>query len=223
MRGRPTVVLTISRQLGSGGSYIGQAVASRYGMRYADRDILQKAANAAGLEEGDLAPAEEKATGFWESVLHSFSMGGPDTAFVPPAMPATYTANLFKLESLIIQEIAGRFDAVIVGRAGFHVLAGRPNVINIMVHAARALRAKRVMDLYRIESAKEAEELVDGSDRQRAQLIRRFTGRRWDDPHLFDLCINTGSTGLETATEIVATLVESHLGRRWHGAHTPAP
>ena len=221
MRGRPTVVLTISRQIGSGGSYIGQALASRFGMRYADRDILQQAAKAAGLKEGDLAPVEERATGFWESVLHSFSMGGPDTTFVPPALPATYTANLFKLESLIIREIADRFDAVIVGRAGFHVLAGRPNVVNIMVHSAPELRAKRVKELYHIESAKEAEELVERSDRQRAQFIHRFTGQRWDDPNLFDLCVDTGSTGLELATEIVATLVESRLGSRWRGAHTP--
>ncbi|MBZ5586932.1 MAG: cytidylate kinase-like family protein [Acidobacteriia bacterium] len=221
MRERPTVVLTISRQMGSGGSYIGQAVANRFGMRYADRDILQQAAKAAGLKEGDLAAAEEKASGFWESLLHSFSMGGPDTTFVPPALPAMYTEDLFKLESLIIREIADRFDAVIVGRAGFHVLAGRPNVINIMVHAARASRLKRIMELYGVQTTKQAEELVERSDRQRAQFIHRFTGKRWDDAHLFDLCLDTGSTGLEVATEIVATLVESHLGRRWRGAHTP--
>jgi len=221
MRGRPTVVLTISRQLGGGGSYIGQAVASRFGMRYADRDILQQAARAAGLKEDDLAPAEEKVPGFWESVLHSFSLGGPDTTFVPPALSATYTANLFRLESLIIHEIAEQFDAVIVGRAGFHILAGRPNVVHVMVHAAPALRAKRVMELYGIGAADEAEALIERSDQQRAQFIRRFTGKRWDDPRLFDLCIDTGSTGVETATELVATLVESHLGRRWRGAHAP--
>jgi len=221
MRGRPTVVLTISRQLGSGGSYIGQAVASRFGMRYADRDILQRAARTAGVKEDELAAAEENVPGFWESVLHSFSMGAPDATFVPPALPATYTANLFRLEGMIIQEIADRFDAVIVGRAGFHVLAGRPNVVNVMLHAATARRATRVMELYGTSTVEEAEALIERSDQQRAQFIHRFTGKRWDDPRLFDLCIDTGATGLETATEIVATLVGSRLGRRWRGAHAP--
>ena len=221
MHGRPSVVLTVSRQIGSGGSYIGQAVASRFGMRYADRDILQQAARAAGLKEDDLAPAEENVPGFWESLLHSFSMGAPDTTFVPPALPATYTANLFRLESLIIQEIAARFDAVIVGRAGFHVLAGRPNVVNVMVHAPEDSRAKRLMQLYGVATEAEAEALVRRSDQQRAQFIHRFTGKRWDDPRLFDLCIDTGATGLETATEVVATLVGDRLGRRWRGAHAP--
>jgi len=221
MRDKPTVVLTISRQLGSGGSYIGQAVANRFGMRYADREILKQAAEAVGAREGDLVMSEEKASGFWESLLHSFSMGAPDAAFTPPALPPVYAADLFKLESLIIREIADRFDAVVVGRAGFHVLAGRPNVTNIMVHAPRAFRVRRVMELYGIESEKDAEEQVDRSDRQRTQFIKSFTGKNSNDAHIFDLCIDTGSVGLETATELVAALAESMLGRRWRGAHTP--
>ncbi|MGD1147509.1 MAG: cytidylate kinase-like family protein [Thermoanaerobaculaceae bacterium] len=222
MRERPTIVLTISRQLGSGGSSIGQAIANRFGLRYADREILKQAAAAAGLQEGDLIPSEERTTGFWESLLHSYSMGAPEAAFVPPPLPPVYAADLFKLESLIIREIAESFDAVIVGRAGFHVLAGRPNVTNIRVHADRAFRVKRVMEVYGTASVKEAEGQVDRSDRQRAQFIKSFTGRNWDDASPFDLCISTSSVGLETATEVVAALVESVLGRQWRGAHTPA-
>jgi cytidylate kinase len=221
MRERPTMVLTISRQLGSGGSFIGQAIANRFGLRYADREILQQAAAAAGLREGDLSPSEEKATSFWESLLHSFSMGAPDAAFVPPALPPVYAVDLFKLESVIIHEIAERFDTVIVGRAGFHVLAGRPNVVNIMVHAAQSFRVRRVMEIYGIETEKEAEEQVDRSDRQRAQFIKSFTGRNWDDASLFDLCINTSSVGLEVSLEITAALIERMLGRKCRGAHTP--
>lgn len=222
MRERPTVVLTISRQLGSGGSHVGQAIANRFGMRYADREILKQAAAAAGLQEGDLIPSEEKAGGFWDSLLRSFSMGTPEAAFVPPALPPVYAADLFKLESLIIREIAERFDAVIVGRAGFHVLAGRPNAAHIMLHAAPAFRVKRVMELFPTMSEREARENVDRSDRQRAQFIKNFAGSSWNDASAFDLCISTSSVGLEVATEIVATLVESMLGRQWRGAHTPA-
>ncbi len=222
MSGRSTVVLTISRQLGSGGAFVGQAIASRFGMRYADRDILREAAKSAGLKEGDLEPAEETASGFWDSVLQSFSLGGPDTTFVPPTLPATYTATLFELEGRIIREIADRFDAVIVGRGGFHILAGRPNVANVMLHAARAFRARRLMELYGLGTMAEAEALVDRSDEQRARFIRRYTGKRWDDPGHFDLCVDTGSIGLETATEVVAALVEGRVGVARRGGHAPA-
>jgi cytidylate kinase len=221
MNKRSTTVLTISRQLGSGGSYIGQEVARRLGMRYADREILQRAAAAAGVKESDLEGAEEKAAGFWHSVVHSFSLGGPDTTFVAPPLSAVYEEDVFKIESRIIREIASQFDTVIVGRAGFHVLVGHPGVVNVRVHARRAWRVERVMQVYRIEDTAEAEELVDRSDRQRASFIKTFTGRHWTDARLFDICLDTSSVGLELATEWVVELVSSRMKR--HGQPGAAP
>jgi cytidylate kinase len=214
-----TTVLTISRQLGSGGSYIGQEVARRLEMRYADREILQRAAAAAGVGEGDLAGAEEKGAGFWHSVVHSFSLGGPDTTFVPPPLSSVYEDDVFAIESKIIREIASQFDAVIVGRAGFHVLAGHPGLVNVMLHARDAWRVERIMRVYRIEDRREAEDLVKRSDRTRADFIRAFTGRHWTDARLFDLCIDTSSVGLERANEIVVALVSECMARR----RMPAP
>lgn len=222
MSERSTTVLTISRQLGSGGSYIGREVARRLGMRYADREILQQAAAAAGLREGDLEGAEEKAAGFWHSVVHSFSLGGPDTTFVPPPLSALYEEDVFKIESRIIREIASQFDTVIVGRAGFHVLAGHPGLVNVMLHARRAWRVERVMQVYGMEDTAEAEDLVDRSDRQRASFIRTFTGRHWTDARLFDLCVDTSSVGLEPATEMVLELVSRRMKRRGQPEAAPA-
>jgi cytidylate kinase len=221
MSEKSTTVLTISRQVGSGGSYIGQEVARRLGMRYADREILQQAAAAAGVKEGDLAGAEEKAAGFWHSVVHSFSLGAPDTTFVPPPLSAVHEEDVFKIESRIIREIASQFDTVIVGRAGFHVLAGHQGVVNVMLHARRAWRVERVMQVYGVEDAAEAEDLVDRSDRQRASFIRTFTGRDWTDARLFDLCVDTSSVGLELATEFVLELVSRRMKRP--GQHGAAP
>jgi CMP/dCMP kinase len=209
-----TTVLTVSRQLGSGGSYIGQEVARTLRMRYADREILQRAAASAGLRENDIEGAEEKAAGFWHSVVHSFSLGGPDTTFVPPPVAAVYEEDVFKIESRIIREIAKEFDAVIVGRAGFHVLAGHPGLVNVMVHARRDRRVERIMRVYGLEKAAEAEKLLDRSDRQRSEFIHKFTGRHWTDARLFDLCIDTSSCGLELATEWVLALVSSRMKRR---------
>jgi cytidylate kinase len=215
MNERTTTVLTISRQLGSGGSHIGQEVARTLGMRYADREILQRAAAAAGVGEGDLAGAEEKGAGFWHSVVHSFSLGGPDTTFVPPPLSSVFEEDVFKIESRIIREIASQFDAVIVGRAGFHVLQGHPGLVNVRLHARTSWRIDRIMHVYGIQDRREAEELVERSDRARAGFIRTFTGRHWTDARLFDLCIDTSSVGLELATRFVLELVSGRMKR--HG------
>ncbi len=214
MSERTTTVLTISRQLGSGGSTIGQEVARRLGMRYADREILQRAAAAIGLNERDLEGAEEQAAGFWHSVIHSFSLGSPDTTFIPPPISAVYEEDVFRLESRIIREIAREYDAVIVGRAGFHVLAGHPGLVNVMLHARRSWRVERVMGVYGITDTAEAEALVERSDRRRAEFIRTFTGRPSTDARLFDLCIDTSSCGLEAATEWVLALVSGRMKGR---------
>ena len=222
MSERSTTVLTISRQVGSGGSFIGREVARRLGMRYADREILQQAATAAGVKEGDIEGAEEKAAGFWHSVVHSFSLGAPDTTFAAPPLSAVYEEDVFKIESRIIREIASQFDTVIVGRAGFHVLAGHQGVVNVMLHARRAWRVERVMQVYGIENAAEAEDLVDRSDRQRASFIKKCTGRHWTDARLFDLCIETSSVGLELATEFVLKLVSRRMKGRGQPGAAPA-
>ena len=217
-----TTVLTISRQLGAGGAFIGQAVAARLGMRYADGEILERAAKAAGLLEGDLAPVEERSPGFWQRVLESLAMGAPDTALAPPVRPSVSAMRLFEIESTVIREIAGSCDAVIVGRAGFHVLAGRPGVTDVMLHAPLAWRIRRVMTRFGLATPDEAAAMIERSDRRRAQFVRAVTGQCWTDACSFDLCIDTCATGLEVGAEIVATLVASQMARNRGAAARPA-
>ncbi|HNX49333.1 MAG TPA: cytidylate kinase-like family protein [Thermoanaerobaculaceae bacterium] len=209
MTATSTTVLSISRQLGSGGSFVGRAVASRLGMRYVDREILQRAAADLGLGETDLAASEEKAAGFWDRLFLAFSGGAPDAAYLPPAVPAVYETDLFGAESRVIRDIADRFDAIIVGRAGFHVLAGHPGLVSVRLHAPRPWRVRRVMEVYGIADEAKAALAVDNSDHTRAQFIRTFAGVTWNDACAFDLCLNTATVGLDQTVELVATLVSA--------------
>ena len=204
-----TTVLTISRQLGSGGSFIGQDVARRLGMRYVDREILQRAAAESGLAEGDLEAADERAAGFWHAVSHLLTSGAAEAPYAAPAISATYEEGVFQLEQRVIREIAERFDSVIVGRAGYHVLAEHAGASHIMVHARMDWRVARVMEVFRVTDLRTAQEMVERSDRQRARFIRAVTGRHWTDARAFDLCIDTSTTSLETATNLVVALVSS--------------
>ena len=214
---RPTIVLTISRQFASGGSYIGQAVARRLGLRYADRDVLARAAEESGLNEEDLAAGEERAASLWNGFFGQYALGAPEAPFVVPLPPRVTERDVFRIESRIIREIAARSDAVIVGRAGFHVLAGHPGLISIRIHAREEWRIERAMESYGISSAAEARDLIRSSDQQRARFVRSFTGRDWNDACTHHLCLDTGAVGLELATELVVTLVAGRMKAR------PAP
>jgi cytidylate kinase len=217
-----TVVLTISRQFASGGSYIGQAVAQRLGLRYTDRDILARAAEESGIGEAELAASEERASGFWARTFRQYSLGVPEAPFVVPSPPPLLERDLFRLESRIIREIAARFDAVIVGRGGFHVLADHPGLVSIRVRARREWRLARAMSIYGLADEEEASDWIDRSDEQRARFVRTFTGKDWDDAAAHHVCLDTSAIGLELATDLVVRLVAERM-KTTHVAAAAAP
>lgn len=212
---RPTtIVLTISRQFASGGAFIGQTVAQRLGLRYTDREILAQAARVSGINEIDLESREERAAEIWKIAFRQYSLGPPEAPFVAPPMPALQERDLFALESRIIREIANRYDAVIVGRGGFHVLADHPGLISVRVHAPFEWRVRRAIESYGFANEATAAQAIRRSDKQRGKFIRTFTGHDWDDACTHHLCLNTGAIGLELAAELVTTLVASRIKAR---------
>ena len=214
MKRPTTIVLAISREFASGGAFIGQAVAQRLGLRYTDREILEKAAKVSGVSEADLEGREERKASALELAIRQYSLGPPEAPFVAPPLPALFERDLFALEGRIIREIASRFDAVIVGRGGFYVLADHPGLISIRVHAPLAWRVRRAKEVYGLASEKEAEEAIARSDKQRAKFVRAFTGHDWNDACTHHLCVNTGAIGLELAAELVASLVAARIKAR---------
>jgi cytidylate kinase len=209
-----TIVLTVSRQFASGGSFIGQAVAQRLGMRYTDRDVLVRAAAESGCRESDLEASEERAGGFWSRFFRQCALGAPEAPFVAPLPPTLEEGDLFELERRIIQEVAARSDAVIVGRGGFHILADHPGLVSVRVHARRDWRIRRAMAIYGIEDEQSAADLIRRSDEQRARFVRAFTGRDWDDALAHHLCLDTSAIGVELATELVVRLVAGRMEAR---------
>ena len=215
MQKKQKILITIARQFGSGGSFIGKALAGRLGFRYFDREILKQAADILGAQESTLSGREEKLSGFLLDFIRPFIVGSPEAAYVPPPMHAVYDRELFEAESRVIREIGGKFDAVIVGRGARHVLAGQPGLVNVFIHAPRDFRVARVMEIYRMDDAQEAGKLVDRSDRNRARFIETMTGEDWTDLRNYHLSIDSGRTGLKAAQEMVLLLVEqvkSELG-----------
>ena len=208
-----TVVLTISRELGSGGGYIGQAVARRLGLKYVDREILQEAARLLDVEDHDLERLEERVSTFWTRTAQVFSLGGPDVTYVPPTLRAVYEEDLFRVESRIIQEIAAHDSAVIVGRGGFHVLRDHPGLVSVFVHAPEAWRAERIRTTGGVSDLVSALEILRRSDRDRARFIQSMTGLAWQDAHLSHLCLDTSKLGLDAAIDLVSHLLSSRLAR----------
>jgi CMP/dCMP kinase len=203
-----TVVLAISRQLGSGGSYIGRKVADDLRLKYVDREILEEAARQLGREDREVAGLEERVATVWTAAARVFSAGTPDVLYVSPPLPPVYEEDVFTVESQIIRQIATTESAVIVGRGGSHILRDHPGLISVFVHAPEAWRIERVRATHHVA---DPAGIVADSDRQRARFLRSLNGLEWTDTTRYHLSVNTAAVGLENAGKLVADLVAARL------------
>jgi cytidylate kinase len=195
-------VITISRQLGSGGAYIGREVAKSLNLFFADREIISQAAKQLSTLEDNLESRDEKILSFW----HSFIKAPPQArgVYMAPISPILeFTDNeLFIVESDIIKRIASEGPAVIIGRCGFDVLREYPDHISIFIHADKEFRSKRIQKIYG-QLYEDAEKMMQKSDKERAAYCKSFTGKEWSDARNYDLSINSGKLGIDKTVEYI--------------------
>lgn len=201
-------VITISRQLGSGGAYVGQQLAKKLDIFYADREIISKAAKQLSVLEEDLESCDEKRPTFWQSFMQTRAFV-PDV-YDPQKMLAPTDRELFEAEADIIEHIAQERSAVIIGRCGFNILRDYPNHISIFLHADINFRNDRVQMMYDVPKEVAAKMIVK-SDKERALYCRTFSGKEWADARIYDLSIDTSKVGLDKTVEIIQSYLKMRI------------
>lgn len=206
------LVVTISRQLASGGAYIGQMVAKRLALRYVDREVLRNVATTLGVaDEREIEPLQERMPRMWDTIARALSFGAPDSQFVPPSAPRPDEREIAAAQADVIREIASREDAVIVGRGAAHILQGE--VIRVFVHAPVEHRVTVVQQLYQLSEA-DAKRMIRDSDRDRAAFIQSLSGRAWTDACLYDLALDTSVVPVDLAVDLIVSVVNARRRRR---------
>ncbi len=192
-------VITISRQLGSGGAYIGLQLARKLNFAYIDREIISEAAKKLSVVEEDLENRDEKKLSFWQSFLYGY--WAPDS-YIPPQIYVPTDRELYNAEAQIIQHIANERSAVIIGRCGSHILRDNKNHASIFLHAGMDFRKQRVKELYNVPD-EAALKMITQSDYQRGQYHRKVTGTDWTDLKQYDLSINIEKVGIDNSIEFI--------------------
>jgi len=200
--------ITISRQLGSGGSYIGQVVAKRLGIKYVDREVLHLAAQEFGCDTETIEARRERVTSFWERVLSGLTFGTPDSPYNPPPLRNFSDRELFDKQTEILKRIAGKYDCVVVGWAGVWVLPRHCGTFHVFCHARKGFRVRRLMNLYDNLTEEKARLLLTESDQARERYFEQMTGHDWHCARNYDLCIDTSLQPLEETAELIIKLSE---------------
>jgi cytidylate kinase len=204
-------IVTVSRQMGSKGTYVGLEVAKRLGFSYIDREILQQAAHMLGSDEDSVAEYEEKSSGLIRNLMKVFALGTPEVAYVPKERPI-YDKDVFLLESKIIRDIAEKSNAVIMGRGGFSVLKDRPNTMHLFVRAPHTYRVEQLIKTGIAANEQEALALIEESDRRRTKFVKDMLGIEWSDVRNYHLSVDSSSIGPEETVGMVVSFIEKAFG-----------
>lgn len=208
------IVITISRQLGSGGREIGRRVADRLGIPYVDQEIVSRAAAMAGVSEDALSDADERRPTlltFIADLLARYPTAvelGIPTVEIEPALGQDTFRRLIED---VIRDVASKGSAVIVGRGGQMILKGHPRAFHVHIHAPFDVRVKRVMERDAL-SRSEAERRVRESDRDRSGYIRTYYKADWQNPDLYALMINTAKLSTDTVVDLIVNAATSTIG-----------
>ena len=167
-------VICISRTMGAAGEELGQFVADKLKFRYVDEEIVARAAEIAGVSKQAIADSERS------------------------GVDATYSESIEKA----IHETAEAGDAVIVAHGASIPLAGRADVLRVLVTASPESRAKRLADAESIDLSA-ANKAIEESDQARASFLERFHDVKQELPTTYDVTVNTDTMTIATAARLV--------------------
>ena len=185
-------VITISREYGSGGRYIGKLVAQKLGIKLYDKEIITKLSENTGLSTEYIKKHEQKA-----NILDNLNNG------------YYYNLNnndeLFIKESNLIKELA-KDSCVIIGRCADYILKDQKNVTKIFIYSDMKNKIKRATKYYKLNKST-AEKEINKINKLRSNHYKHYTGETWNNPENYDLCINSDTLGVEDTAELIYKLI----------------
>lgn len=201
-------VITIGRQLGSGGRQIGKQLAQQLGISFYDKELIKIAAQESGLgkeffENADEKPGSPFLGGFW---------GMPGTYF-EELYPNNYLSNemLFNIQSDVIRKLADEKSCIFVGRCADYVLKDYPNCLNIFITANIDDRVKRISIKEPMPQNK-AIDLIQKTDKNRSSYYNYFSNKTWGHATSYHLCINSSVFGIDHSVDFIKQIVPKLSG-----------
>ncbi len=186
-------IITISREFGSGGRFIGEEVAKKLGIAYYDKDIIGQIAEKSGFspeyiqEKSELSPKKG---------LFAYAFTGRDRA------GKSVEDMVYEAQRKVILEIAGKESCVIIGRNADFILKDRKDVLNVFIHGDLPEKTERICRLYHVSEA-EAQKMMEDIDKRRRSNYNFYTDQKWGMASNYMLCLNSSQLGYELCEKMI--------------------
>ncbi|HVP54884.1 MAG TPA: cytidylate kinase-like family protein [Candidatus Eisenbacteria bacterium] len=193
-------IITVEREYGAGGSVVAAELARRKGWELLDQQLTAEIAKLASVEPRVVARCEEKVDPLMHRLAKVFWRGSYERS-LPVADDKTFDAdNMVQLAHRVIEEKAKHGHCVIVGRGGPYILRKRHDTFRVFIFGSHQEKIRRLTGLKM--QPKEAEEMVDTIDRERALFIRKYYNAEWPCRTLYHMMLNS-DTGVDFVTETI--------------------
>ncbi len=197
------LIITVERQFGSSGGSIGRKLAARLDVPYYDRQLINEAAEIAGITPREAYRLEENLSGGLNRIIAGAFK------FLPGIDPEADYFNEIQME--VIRRKAACGSSIFIGRTAQDALT---DLDPLKIYIFRPL-SERIHQIQKLEnvSAETALELIRNKDKQRAVRVEYFFRRKWGDAAEYDLCLNSGALGEEGCVEVITDFI-NHYSRR---------
>lgn len=186
-------IITISREFGSGGRFIGEEVAKKLGIAYYDKNIINEIAEKSGLspeyiqENAELSPKKG---------LFAYAFAGRDIT------GKSVEDLVYEAQRKVILELAEKESCVIIGRNADYILNDRDDVLNVFIHGDTPEKIQRITRLYNVEEQKVVKMMVD-IDKRRMANYNFYTNQKWGKASNYTLCLNSSKLGYDRCEKII--------------------
>ena len=186
-------IITISREFGSGGRFIGEEVAKKLGITYYDKNIISEIAEKSGLspeyiqESAELSPKKG---------LFAYALAGRDIT------GKSVEDMVYEAQRKVILELAEKESCVIIGRNADFILKDRNDVLNVFIYGDMPEKIQRIMGLYNVEE-KEAVKMITDIDKRSMTNYNFYTDQKWGKASNYTLCLNSSQLGYDRCEAII--------------------
>ena len=186
-------IITISREFGSGGRFIGEEVAKKLGIAYYDKNIINEIAEKSGLapeyiqESAELSPKKG---------LFAYALAGRDIT------GKSVEDMVYEAQRKVILDLADKEPCVIIGRNADYILKDRDDILNIFIHGDMPEKIQRITRLYKVEE-QEAVKMMTDTDKRRMTNYNFYTEQKWGKASNYTLCLNSSQLGYDRCEAII--------------------
>ena len=192
-------VITVEREYGSQGAEYAHHLANRLGWKLIDSCLIEDVAQKAGVAPTLVKRCDERIDPWFYRFGKAFWLGSLEQL---PEHPKVFdSGQMTEFVKSYVQEQAAKGSCVVLGRGAACVLSRSPGAYHVFVYASMPRKIRWFEEKFP-DHAKEAEREIIATDRRRAEYIRRFHQREWDDRKLYHLMMNScmGMNAMVAAT-----------------------